>query len=99
MATRGDANSVVHYSPQGSDAARKFQVQTLPQEFEEVDSGTVAWTEICSIKYLSVRVAQVKDVIAVAPQIPLLASAGARHRTVTAEAQSTRTHPKHMAIQ
>lgn len=81
----GDASDVVQYSPQGQDVAKRFPTQMLPQQFEEVGSGRVAWTEVCFIQYLSVRVAQVKDVVAVTPQIQLFASVGVRHRRVKAK--------------
>ena len=48
-------------------------------------SWKARWEEVCSIKYLFMSAAQVKGVVAVAPNIPLLVSARARYRRVTAE--------------
>ena len=90
----GGGGDVVHCSFQSQDAARPFPAQTLSQELEEVDSGKVVWTEICSIKSLCVRVAQVKDVIAAAPQRQLFAGASARHRRVTAGGPVDEDAPK-----
>lgn len=80
-----DVDSIVHFPFHGEDVARQSPAQTLSQEIEEVDGGNMVWMEVCFVQCLSVRVAQVNGVIAVAPQIQVFASAGVRHRRVTAD--------------
>lgn len=90
----GGAESVVHYSFESQHVLRTFLTQSLSLELEEVSNGNIGWEEVCYILYLCVRVANVEGVVAVAPDIPLLASAGARYRRVTAEGPVDDDAPK-----
>ena len=78
-------SEVVHYMPQGKDIAKKPPTQALAEELEEVDKGRFGLSEVCYIQFLCVRMSHIQGVISVAPQIPLLISAGARHRLVIAK--------------
>lgn len=61
---------------------------------EEVDDGKARCEEISSIQYLCASAAQIKGVIAVAPNIPLLINAGTRYRRVKVEGPVDDEAPK-----
>ena len=50
-----DADSVIHYTLQGKDVSRTPLAQALSQEFEEVDTHWVAWSEVCFVQCVCAR--------------------------------------------
>ena len=45
----------------------------------DVFNGKSSWKEVCFVQFLCVRATEVHRIPKAAPQIPLLASAGAQH--------------------
>ena len=84
---RGDSSEyLLHYTfISKSDQRGCFPARSFAQELEQVDIGKKDWRAVCFIKFLSVRVKSVQEVVSVAPGTPLLAGVGVRNLCVTAQ--------------
>lgn len=54
----------------------------LAHEFEEVDSGSIVWAEVCYLQHVSVHRPRAKDAVAVASNLQFLGVGAKRRRGI-----------------
>ena len=86
---RGDStDNYWHFSPEAGDLGRNFPARALAQEVIEVDKGQVPSTEVVIVQFLSVARHHCLRAIKAAPQVPLLAGAGAQRASTCPQGQT-----------
>ena len=84
----GSPETCWYYTPEAGDLGRSFPARALAEEVVEVDKGQAPWTEVVIVQFLSVARHHCLRAIKAAPQVPLLAGAGAQRASICPPGQT-----------